>query len=333
MSENNAVQFFGRFRRPGASEPAAAAQPARRQTAPESPDPGDGAEQAPMPAPAPMGPPPAPTTTQLQEAARLIVRAEGHSLATLLFGAMIEESIDASGHDATDIRPRRHTPAHAADADPAAEARDGRDDTDTGRGGPAAADAPQDGPDAAQEDMDAPGPAEDEAEPDANAPEVADYRVIGQFGERARDLYYRNLPAFVEGFVAHVLAFQQNTSSPYRWVEDWWRWPQIVFPLDALWRGYEAARKQPAGMMVWYMQLYGVLDRVFNPDRGIVASLPAAQTYTDRGQPLPCAPPPADWRQRITATLAVGHDEPLPAGGREDTGRAPRGPRYAERTQ
>ena len=85
---------------------------------------------------------------------------------------------------------------------------------------------------------------------DPNAPEGDDWRTRGQFGARAPDTYYRNLPAFVEGFDgARVLVPPVQTRST-GWVADWWRWPQLVFPLDAMWRAYEAARRQPNGMMV-----------------------------------------------------------------------------------
>lgn len=142
---------------------------------------------------------------------------------------------------------------------------------------------------------------------DLTQPEKSDQQASKQFGSRMaqQDTYYPNLPAFVEGFVAHVFSFQQGASARYKWASDWWKYPQLVFPLDALWRNYEASRKQPNAMMIFYIQAFGVLDRVFNADTGIIASLPVDRVFTDRGEALPVERPPQDWRARIMHTLAV----------------------------
>lgn len=217
------------------------------------------------------------THEEIMEAARILIgaRKEG-GLSTLCFSAMVDDM--TRGHDVTVIEARKPLPVQVTE-----EAADGVQDDS--------------GPERHGEDQ--------------NAPEQDDYRVRGQFGARARDTYYRNLPAFVQGFFANVFAFVQTTQPRYQWVPDWWRYPQLVFPLDAMWRAYEAARKQPAGMMPWYIQAFGVMDRVFNPDVGVVASLGIDQIYTDRGEKLPCEQPPKDWRARITEQLAAGHDEPV----------------------
>lgn len=261
-----------------------------------------------------------PDHAQLMAAARILLEARDAGLGTLLFGAMVDDLID----DAPPEPPSAPVPAtETATGEPYPELdAGGPDDV------PDAADLPDEPPE--PDDIPAgpePAPETDAGKPtatpsttppepegggarDANAPETPDPRTSAQFGARARDTYYRNLPAFVQGFVAHVFAFQQSVGPTYRWVPDWWAHPQIVFPLDAMWRSYEAARKNPNGMMVFYIQAFGVLDRVFNPDRGIVNSLTDATevVYTNRGEPLPCTPPPADWRRRITAQLAVGDD-------------------------
>lgn len=63
--------------------------------------------------------------------------------------------------------------------------------------------------------------------------------VSGQFGARMRrsETYYPNLAAFVERFVANVFCYHQSASVNMQWVSDWWRYPALVFPLDAMWRG------------------------------------------------------------------------------------------------
>lgn len=258
--------------------------------------------------PAPSGRPRhAPTRDEMAAAARTLVDAKTAALGTVLFAAMVDDLIP-DGQDATDIH------AHGEGLPPA-----GDDHAELIGADP----TPSEAVSGASGDMDAAA--------DPNAPEGDDWRTRGQFGARAPDTYYRNLPAFVEGFMAHVFSYHQSTNSQYRWVADWWRWPQLVFPLDAMWRAYEAARRQPNGMMVFYMQAAGLLDRVFNPDRGIVASLDTTRIDTDRGEPLPCTQPPADWRARITAQLAIGDDTPTAAAGDRPDGRA-HTPRTQERS-
>ena len=88
-------------------------------------------------------------------------------------------------------------------------------------------------------------------------------------------------------------------------MSDWWRYPALVFPLDAMWRAYENARKAPGQMMIFYIQAASMLDRVFDKDRGIVASLDCKQNLTRKGEPLPCERPNRAWREPILETLSA----------------------------
>lgn len=137
-------------------------------------------------------------------------------------------------------------------------------------------------------------------------------QVEGQFGMRLRvqETYYPNLVAFVERFFARVFPYHQSAVVPIKWTSQWWRWPALVFPLDALWRSYEAARKTPAGMVNFYAQAANMIDRVFNKDTGVIASLPVKEEHTRAGEPLPCEHPPRDWRAGIVAQL----EPPRPEG-------------------
>ena len=90
--------------------------------------------------------------------------------------------------------------------------------------------------------------------------------------------------------MANVFCYHQSASVNMQWVSDWWRYPALVFPLDAMWRAYENARKAPGQMMIFYIQAASMLDRVFDKDRGIVASLDCKQNLTRKGEPLPCTP-------------------------------------------
>lgn len=155
-------------------------------------------------------------------------------------------------------------------------------------------------------------PADDDVLSIPEAEEVGDDRsereaLIGQFGARTqmRDTYYPNLAAFVELHVAHMWPYQQGVMTKFLWVPDWWRYPPLIYQLDALWRAYENARRQPGQMMVFNIQAFGLLDRVFNKDTGLVASLGIDENKTTTGpnEPLPCIRPPKGWRRKAMEPL------------------------------
>ena len=126
------------------------------------------------------------------------------------------------------------------------------------------------------------------------------------------ETFYPNLVAFVECFLAHVFPFHQSASSHIQWVPDWWRHPALVFPLDAIWRSYETSRRSPGQMMIWYIQASSMLDRVFDKDRGIVASIDTGTITTAKGEPLPCERPRRGWRAPLVGMLSVpgpGHGD------------------------
>lgn len=140
---------------------------------------------------------------------------------------------------------------------------------------------------------------------DATDPETEE-RYTGQFGARVPEYqtYYPNLETFVEEIIAKVFLHHQSATKHFKWVKDWWNYPALVFPLDAMWRSYETARRAPGQMMVWYMQAYSLLNQIFNSDEGIVASLDVPPLTTARGESMPCERPPRGWRARIVNELA-----------------------------
>lgn len=131
--------------------------------------------------------------------------------------------------------------------------------------------------------------------------------IVGQFGARPsmRDTYYPNLACFVELHVANMWPYQQSVTSRFLWVPDWWRYPPLIYQLDALWRAYENARKQPGQMMIFNIQAFGLFDRVFNKDTGIVASLGIDDRAlsTAANTPLPCIRPSKGWRRKAMEPL------------------------------
>ena len=243
------------------------------------------------------------------------------------------ETHDASGTVPPAPEPREPDPAapaetHGTDGNPATPPAPGDDASEPA--GPASGDGADGGEDPAAPDP-APGedrgeqtveddphadgdstPADDDVLSIPEAEEVGDDRsereaLIGQFGARTqmRDTYYPNLAAFVELHVAHMWPYQQGVMTKFLWVPDWWRYPPLIYQLDALWRAYENARRQPGQMMVFNIQAFGLLDRVFNKDTGLVASLGIDENKTTTGpnEPLPCIRPPKGWRRKAMEPL------------------------------
>lgn len=161
--------------------------------------------------------------------------------------------------------------------------------------------------DTAADDAAADGPGPAVVRADAPPDPETEERYDAQMGARVArtETFYPNLVAFVECFLAHVFPFHQSASSHIQWVPDWWRHPALVFPLDAIWRSYETSRRSPGQMMIWYIQAASMLDRVFDKDRGIVASIDARTITTAKGEPLPCERPSRGWRAPIVDMLSV----------------------------
>ena len=161
--------------------------------------------------------------------------------------------------------------------------------------------------DTAADDAAADGPGPAVVRADAPPDPETEERYDAQMGARVArtETFYPNLVAFVECFLAHVLPFHQSASSHIQWVPDWCRHPALVFPLDAIWRSYETSRRSPGQMMIWYIQAASMLDRVFDKDRGIVASIDARTITTAKGEPLPCERPSRGWRAPIVDMLSV----------------------------
>lgn len=273
---------------------------------------------------------------------------EGVSLVTILTKAVLE---NRTARERTDPRPATETDTGRTDDGPAPEPETLRRRPErpgmTADGGAPVADEPDDTTDGgAASDTGAVPPMDGNPGDDADDPEregngktdsrrdvapvdpETEERYDAQMGARVAETetFYPNLPAFVECFLAHVFPFHQSASSHIQWVPDWWRHPALVLPLDAIWRSYETARRSPGQMMIWYIQASSMLDRVFDKDRGIVASIDTRTITTVKGAPLPCERPVRGWRGPIVDMLSV----PAPTrpadsdGGNESTSKEER---------
>lgn len=67
-----------------------------------------------------------------------------------------------------------------------------------------------------------------------------------------RKTYYANLDDFVRLYLREAYARPINGRTRV-WAAEWWKYPEAVSRLDALWRAWEHLRLDPsAGMSVWY---------------------------------------------------------------------------------
>lgn len=260
--------------------------------------------------------------------ATLAESGEGVSLVTILTKAVLENRMARERDAAPTAAPAAHAPT-PPEPEPGPDAPDDGDPFMRGAPDPApragagigrktdppentepvddstAGDTVPD--DTAADDAAADGPGPAVVRADAPPDPETEERYDAQMGARVArtETFYPNLVAFVECFLAHVFPFHQSASSHIQWVPDWWRHPALVFPLDAIWRSYETSRRSPGQMMIWYIQASSMLDRVFDKDRGIVASIDTGTITTAKGEPLPCERPSRGWRAPIVDMLSV----------------------------
>src|SRR5687768_12098473 len=66
------------------------------------------------------------------------------------------------------------------------------------------------------------------------------------------ELYFASVDEFVREMVVPIFRRKVGDRSPFRWPAEWWRHPEAVIRLEALWRAWEHLRLDPAtGMSVW----------------------------------------------------------------------------------
>lgn len=109
-------------------------------------------------------------------------------------------------------------------------------------------------------------------------------------GEDPAELYYGSVDEFVREQIVPVFRRRVGERASYRWAADWWRYPEAVIRLEALWRSWEALRLEPAlGMSVWLRDHADHhLSVLMSPDGPFARSTAESR----HGEPLPYEPPP-----------------------------------------
>lgn len=103
-------------------------------------------------------------------------------------------------------------------------------------------------------------------------------------------LYYGSVDEFVRDFLVPVFSRQVGDRAARRWSAEWWRNPEAIVRLEALWRSWEHLRLDPAtGMSVWLRDHADHhLGILWDPEGPFAKSTDQARP----GDPLPYTAPP-----------------------------------------
>ncbi|MDJ0344239.1 DUF4913 domain-containing protein [Streptomyces sp. H10-C2] len=99
---------------------------------------------------------------------------------------------------------------------------------------------------------------------------------------------FQSLDEFVTEYLAQVIRRQLNGSTQ-TWCPAWWKHPEAISRLSALWRAWENLQLEPAlGMSVWWLQHCDPhLRALMHPDTGPLASC-SPEGHSDYAyKPLP----------------------------------------------
>ena len=116
---------------------------------------------------------------------------------------------------------------------------------------------------------------------------------------------YANVDEFFRNFLRPVYRRPINARTTF-WAADWWRHPEAVLRLDAMWRSWEQARLDPAtGMATWLRDIAGyhmsVLMSAQGPFGNVARRAPRLTRACHDGTPA-------------TGTLGTGRGQRLSPG-------------------
>ena len=105
------------------------------------------------------------------------------------------------------------------------------------------------------------------------------------------ELYFSTLPQFVEQLLVPMYRRSLGANT-LTWCAEWWRHPEAIVRLEALWRSWEHLRLDPAtGMSVWLRDhLHHHIAILLSSDGPFKGCKP--DQHGERLKPFPIAPPP-----------------------------------------
>lgn len=123
---------------------------------------------------------------------------------------------------------------------------------------------------------------DDEPNPDAAPP------APGAAAEPT--LFFGSVDEFVRERLRYTYTRRVGPQGPNRWSAQWWRSPEAISRLDALWRAWEALRLEPTfGMSVWWRDHADHHMRILMSPDGPFAD---SRDTNSQGEPLPYTAPP-----------------------------------------
>ncbi|NUU24363.1 MAG: DUF4913 domain-containing protein [Streptomycetaceae bacterium] len=132
-------------------------------------------------------------------------------------------------------------------------------------------------------------------------------------------LIFTSLDSFVTEYLGEILRRRLNRATAV-WCPSWWRHPEAVVRLSAMWRAFEYLRTDPAlGMSVWWLNHADPHLRVLmDPEFGPFAVCDPREGHNARElEPLPMDPsPPEMWDHpaySLEAAIRAEAEEGLPA--------------------
>ncbi len=109
------------------------------------------------------------------------------------------------------------------------------------------------------------------------------------------ELCFPDVHTFVEEFLIHVYARDHDPQGDWRWCEQWWRHPEAISRLEALWHAFEALRLEAGvGPSSWWRDHCDPAMAQLTDSRGPFAQCKAGrETRHKSPDPLPVTPAPS----------------------------------------
>ncbi|CAM5539035.1 DUF4913 domain-containing protein [Leifsonia shinshuensis] len=106
-------------------------------------------------------------------------------------------------------------------------------------------------------------------------------------------LYYGSVDEFVRVYLRSMYRRAINGRNR-RWAAAWWKYPEAVARLEALWLSWEELRRSgPLGASVWWKDHADYhMAVLMDPDGPFYDAADGDQNRNQAGQPLPYEPPP-----------------------------------------
>ncbi len=102
----------------------------------------------------------------------------------------------------------------------------------------------------------------------------------------------------LEEWVADVFAatYARRSTPTFRWCAQWWRHPEAIARLEALWRSWEALRTDPLlGIASWHASHLDQQLPILTGAAGPFADCDPTRHFDPEQPYLPVQPAPADW--------------------------------------